>query len=175
MNLKNYTIFILLFYFLLIPLTCFCSEDVKTIIITKEDILNAKPKSPYQVNFNEKNLKAIKIMEKRHFRRTFDNLSDNERIRNLEFELLGKVWEYTPQENRISRLKIASSNVMLSGTALPAIISSRRNAKRMSNDSIQMRKKENVGLIDGFLKLISPEKYEEYLKYSEDMYYKYEY
>ena len=39
---------------------------------------------------------------------------------------------------------------------------------------LNLREKDNVGLIDGFLRLISPEKYEIYRKYSDNMFYKYE-
>ena len=44
----------------------------------------------------------------------------------------------------------------------------------MRNDSIQLRERDNVGLIDGFLRLINPEKYEEYRKYSEELHKKYD-
>ena len=114
-------------------------------------------------------------MEKRHFPRTYPEFSDAERIKNLEYELMGRVWEFSPQSERIRRLKLASSNTAIIGTALPASISSKRNAKRMRNDMIELRQRDNVGLIDGFLRLMSPEKYEKYRKYSDDMYYKYEY
>ena len=115
------------------------------------------------------------MMEKRHFLKTYPELDDSARLRNLEFELLGRCWRFSPQEDRIKKLGIASSNAMISGMALPASISSKRNAKRMSNNSIEMRKKDNPGLIDGFLRLVSPEKYEQYRRYSDEMYYKYEY
>ena len=64
---------------------------------------------------------------------------------------------------------------MLQGVSLPASISSKRNAKRMTNDSIQIRKKDDVGLIDGMLRLINPELYKQYRNYSDSMYNAYEY
>ena len=106
-----YSIFYtLLLYLIFTPLYSYCSEDIKTIFITKENIKKAKPISPYKVEFNKKDLKAIEIMERRHFPRTYPEFSDKERIKNLEFELLGRTWEYTPQEERIKKLKLASSN-----------------------------------------------------------------
>ena len=149
-------------------------EPVKTVIITKDDILNAKPKSPYEVEFSQKDLKIVEILEKRHFPRTYEEFSDKERLKNLEYELFGKIWEYTPKEERIRRLSVASSNRMLTGMALPCSISSKRNAKRMRNDSLPIRQKDDVGLIDGFLRLLNPDKYEQYRRYSEEMFYKYE-
>lgn len=114
-------------------------------------------------------------MERRHFPRTYPEFSDNERLKNLEYELLGRTWQYLPQEERIKTLKLASSNTALIGTALPASISSKRIAKRLKNDEIQLRQRDNVGLIDGFLRLISPEKYEIYRKSADKLYYKYDY
>ena len=160
---------------LLLFLHSYCCANVQKIVITKEDIKNAKPVSPFQVEFSKKDLKYVEMMEKRHFPRTYPEFSDKERLKNLEYELLGRIWEYTPQNDRIELLKLASSNVMLQGVALPASISSRRNAKRMRNDTIQLRQRDNVGLIDGFLRLISPEKYEYYRQYSDNMFEKYDY
>ena len=103
------------------------------------------------------------MMEKRHFPRTYPELSDYERLKNLEYELLGRCWRFSPQKARIDRLKIASSNTMLIGTALPPSISSPRMVKRMRNDDVQLRKRDdNVGLIDGFLRLLNPDLYAKY-------------
>lgn len=164
----------MILYLIFIPLVCYCEEEVKTITITKEDILNAKAKPPYSVNFSFNDLKAVEIMERRHFPRTYPEFSDGERLKNLEYELLGKTWEYLPQEERIKTLKLASSNTMLIGTSLPASFSSKRMAKRAKTD-IPLRQRDNVGLIDGFLRLINPELYEQYRKNADKIYYNYEY
>ena len=174
-NILYCVIFEVVFYSIFLPLCCYCSEQTQTITITKEDILNATPRSMYQVNFSSKDLKVIEIMERRHFPRTYPELSDKERLKNLEYELLGRIWEFTPQDERIKKLKLASSNTMLIGTSLPPSISSKRNAKKLRNTEIQLRQRDNVGLIDGFLKLFSPEKYELYRKNADRLYYKYEY
>jgi len=166
--------FAAVFYSIFIPLCCYCAE-IQSITITKEDILNAKPRSPYQVSFSSKDLKDIEIMERRHFPRTYPEFSDSERLKNLEYELLGRIWEYTPKNERIKKLKLASSNTALIGVALPASISSKKNAKKMRNTEIQLRQRDNVGLIDGFLRLMSPEKYEIYRQSADNLYYKYEY
>lgn len=173
-NIIYCTIFAIIFYAIFLPLASYCYEPVQTITITKEDILNAKP-APYPANFSQKDLKAVEIMEKRHFPRTYPEFSNEERLKNLEYELLGRIWEFSPPEERIRRLKIASSNTAIIGTALPASISSKRNSKRMRNESIQLRERDNVGLIDGFLRLLNPEAYEKYRQYSDNLYNKYEY
>jgi len=154
-------IFGVIFYSLIIPLACYCYEPVQTVTITQEDIINAKP-TPADVEFSQKELHWIEVMEKRHFPRTYPELSDSERLKNLEYELLGRCWKFTPQKTRIDKLKIASTNTMLIGTALPPSIGSSRNVKRMRNDDIQLRKRDNVGLIDGFLRLLNPDLYEKY-------------
>ena len=64
---------------------------------------------------------------------------------------------------------------MIIGTALPASISTKRNAKRMRNQSIPIREKDNVGLIDGFLRLMNPELYDNYRKRSDFLFENFEY
>ncbi len=152
----------------------FCYEPVQVVNITKEDIQNARPTTP-DVYLTPKELKIVEMMERRHFLNTYPDLSAKERLKNLEYELLGRCWQYTDKETRLKTLKLASSNIMLQGTSLPASISSKRNAKRMTNDAIKMRKKDDVGLIDGMLRLISPETYRQYRSYSDKMYNDYEY
>ena len=66
-NIIYCTIYAIVFYSIFVPLCCYCSEEVQTITITKEDILNAKPISPYTVNFSQKDLKAIEIMDELYF------------------------------------------------------------------------------------------------------------
>ena len=98
------------------------------------------------------------------FEKTFSSFSDKERLNNLEYELFGRIWEFSPQNDRIEKLKLASSHRMLIGTALPYSISAKSNVKKMMRSDLNLREKDNVGLIDGFLRLISPEKYEIYRK-----------
>ena len=164
----------LILYSIFLPLAVYCSQETQTIYITKEDISNARAISPFEVNFNPKDLKAIEIMEKRHFEKTYPDFSDKERLKNLEYELFGRTWEFSPQKDRIEKLKLASSHVMLVGAALPYSISTKSNVKKMMRSDLNLRKRDDVGLIDGFLRLISPEKYEIYRKYSDNMFYKYE-
>ncbi len=169
-----YTIFFTtILYSILTPLVSYCQEETKTIVITKEDIQNTKPR-PYPVYFDAKDLKAIEIMEKRHFSKTFNDEDDSRRLKNLEWELFGKIWQYSPTKSRIEKLKIASSNTMLIGTAMPAHLSSKRTIKRMRNNDIGLRDRDSVGLIDGFLRLMSPQAYEVFRKHSDHRFNDYE-
>lgn len=164
----------IIFVFLIFSCTSFCYEHPQTITITKEDIQNAQAKSSFDVRFSIKEEKIIKMLEKRHFNKTFENLSDEKRLKNLEYELLGRSWKFSPQESRIKTLKIASSNRILQGESLPPKISSKLTAKRLKS-SIPMRQKDDVGLIDGFLRLILPEKYNEFQKHAEGVFENYDY
>ncbi len=144
--------------------------------ITAEDIMNAKPTAP-DVKFSKKVSKEIKIMEKRHFSNVNTYDSDKYRIAKLEEYLLGRTWEFLPVDDRMRKLKLASQRKVLSGTAIPQSL--RRagfSPKRIANDSTPVYDNDdNVGLIDGFLKLISPEAYYSLSKQKERMYERYDY
>ena len=89
----------------------FKQPKVKTIIITKEDIKNAKPtKAP--VIFSKSDLHDIEVMEKRHFENISEFDSDKYRVAKLEQHLLGRTWEYSPISDRMRRLKLASQRKM---------------------------------------------------------------
>jgi len=152
------------------------AEVQPTFYISAEDILNAQAKAP-DVNFSRKENREIRIMEKRHFAsvNTFD--SDKYRIAKLEEHLLGRTWEFLPVEDRMRKLKLASQRKMLSGTAIPTSL--RRagfSPKRIANDSTPVYDNDdNVGLIDGFLKLISPDAYHGWANHRKRMYEQYDY
>lgn len=169
----RFAVFVLFFCFTFLLLASYCYEPIQVVTIEKEDIQNAAP-TEADVNFSLKERKIITMLEKRHFLRSYPELSDSKRLKNLEFELFGKCWQYTDKEKRLNSIKTASSNIMLQGTALPASISSKINAKRMTNN-IRLRKKDDVGLIDGMLRLLNPEMYSKIKEYSDTMYNKYEY
>lgn len=144
--------------------------------ISAEDILNAVPRTP-EVKFTRKTLKEINIMERRHFSKINNYDSNKHRLAKLEEYLLGRTWEFLPIELRMQKLKLASQRKVLAGTALPA--SFRKfgfTPKRIANDSTpKIDHGDDVGLIDGFLRLKAPEAYETYTKHKDKMYERYEY
>ncbi len=128
-------------------------------IITKEDIQNAIA-TPHSVNFDKKTEHEIRVMEKRHFEKIDDYNEDKYRIAKLEEYLLGRTWEFSPTKDRMNRLKLASQRKMLSGTSLPVGIRRYVSPARIANDSTPVYDNEdNVGLLDGFLKLCAPDIY----------------
>ena len=109
-----------------------------------------------------KMLREIKIMEKRHFKGKIEDESDKYRLERLEIELLGNSYEDIPTKRRMERLKLASQKRMLTGFSIPRNFDPRFTPKKVENDSIEIVKKDDVGIIDGLLKLYAPDFYEHY-------------
>lgn len=128
-------------------------------IITEEDIKNAIP-TEADVTFTKKTEHEVRVMEKRHFEKVNDYDSSKYRIAKLENHLLGRTWEFSPIDERMRRLKLASQRKMLSGTSLPVGIRRYMSPERIANDSTPVYDNEdNVGIIDGLLKLYLPDTY----------------
>ena len=77
----------------------------------------------------------------------------------------------------MKKLKLASQRKLLSGTSIP--LSLRRagfTPKRIANDSTPVNDNDdNVGLIDGFLKLMAPDAFKTYSEHKKRMYERYDY
>ena len=128
-------------------------------IITEEDIRNAVP-TPAPVNFDSKTEHEIAVKEKRHFENSCEYDSDKYRIAKLEEHLLGRTWEFSPLSDRMRRLKLASQRKVLAGTSLPVGIRRYMSPARIKNDSTPSTETDdNVGIIDGLLKLYAPDVY----------------
>ncbi len=144
--------------------------------ITAEEILQTRGNVP-DVEFSGKIAREIRTMEKRHFSgvNTYD--SDKYRIAKLEEYLLGRTWEYLPVEERMKKLKLASGRKVMSGTAIPASLKKAGfSPKRIANDSTPVyNNDDNVGLIDGFLKLMNKDAYDAYNARKKRMYERYGY
>jgi len=144
--------------------------------ITAEEILQTRGNVP-DVKFSGKIAREIRTMEKRHFSgvNTYD--SDKYRIAKLEEHILGRTWEFLPVEERMKKLKLASGRKVMSGTAIPASLKkSGFSPKRIANDSTPVyNNDDNVGLIDGFLKLMNKDAYDAYNARKKRMYERYGY
>lgn len=103
-------------------------------------------------------LKEIKIMEVRHFGKNFYDLKEKIRLNNLEEELFGVNFEGISIERRMKNLKIASQKRMTQGASIPHSVGI--SAKRIQNDNIKIVEKNDVGIIDGLMKLYAPDAYE---------------
>ena len=129
------------------------------VVITQNMINQARATVP-EVEFTPEIEKEISIMEKRHFKNKVTNETDSYRIARLEDTLMGRVWEYTLLDVRMRRLKLASQRTILAGTSLPHNLSRIYSPKRIRNDSIELREREQVGIIDGLLRVYAPDLYE---------------
>ncbi len=163
MQYKNYLKVIICAIFALFTYNCgYCYSHViqqPEFVITKEDIQNAIP-TQADVNLTKKMEHDIKVMEIRHFEKENDYDSPKYRVAKLENYLLGRTWEFSPIEDRMKRLRLASQRKMLSGTSLPVGIRRYVSPDRIANDSTPVYENDdNVGLIDGLMKLYAPDIY----------------
>ncbi len=152
------------------------SKAQKDFYITAEDILQTQGKEP-EVKFSKKVAREIKTMEKRHFSGVNNYDSDKYRIAKLEEYLLGRTWEFLPVDTRMEKLKLASQRKALSGTSIPASLRKAGfSPKRIANDSTPVyNDDDNVGLIDGFLRLINKDAFDAYNAQKKRMYERYDY
>lgn len=151
------------------------SEVQPDFYISAEEILNTQGTAP-DVNFTKKIAKEIRVMEKRHFSGENAYDSDKYRIAKLEEHLLGRTWEYLPLEERMKKLKLASGRKVLSGTSIPVGLRKHGfSPKRIANDSTPVYENDNVGLIDGFLRLLNPDAYDAWARHKNRMHERYDY
>ena len=115
------------------------------------------------IKFDEQTLKAIKVMEGRLFCNEVEYESDSYRVERLERELLKKTYENDDLQTRIKRLQVASQKRTLSGTAVPAGWGKRFSANRINNDLIPDND-DDVGIIDGLLRVYNPDMYKKIRK-----------
>lgn len=118
--------------------------------------------------FDKKMLKDVEIMESRHFKNKADGIeTDQYRLNRLERALFGHINDNLPIEDRMKKLKIASQKKMLAGTSLPHSI--RISPTRIDNDSIQIVNDNDVGIIDGLMKVYAPQVYSRFKAKNERM------
>lgn len=147
----------------------------KDFYITAQDILNARPKAP-EVNLTPKMAHELDVMEKRHFNNKNVYDSNKYRVAKLENVLLGRTWEYLPIEDRMRKLKLASQRKMLRGTPIsPSLRRAGFTPQRIANDSTPvLEDDDDVGIIDGLMKLYAPDAYDIYNKRKKRMSERYE-
>jgi len=117
------------------------------------------PAAEADIVLNKKDLTDIAAMERRHYRNPAGDYESNEyRLGRLETTLFGQTFQDMDTKKRINRLRIASQKMLMRGTALPVGVSSRKfNA---GDDLVQIVDSDNVGIIDGLLKIYAPQFYE---------------
>lgn len=114
---------------------------------------------------DKKTLRTIKVMERRHFQNNHENEDIMYRIEALEEYLFGASFQDYTLKKRIDRLKIASQQKMLQGVSMPPGTGITR--KQMHNNKITIKESDNIGIIDGLMKLYAPDVYEFYKRKNE--------
>ncbi len=157
------------------PCSCLSFED-ETIDTSKipflydENILKENTAdNPRLVNLSPQQYKALEMMEKRLYKRTFDYENNIDRIERLEIRFFDEPQKGTISV-RLNALKLESSRNAISGTAMTPMMQETFNRKYIRPINPDTSHYNEVGIIDGFLRLWFPELYkevQEYRKYKE--------
>ena len=127
---------------------------------------NAQTESTYYngrlVNLAPNQFRALETMEKRLYRKTFDDKPTIDRIEQLEFDLYGNVQKGSAI-GRLNNLKVESMHHSIRGTSIPPSMMRNYQNKYLQNDKHQYH--DDVGLIDGFVRLWFPDFYAQLSEY----------
>ena len=116
------------------------------------------PLAQADIELGKKDLKDLESMEKRHYRNPANEFESNEyRLNRLETTFFGQTFDDMDTKERMRRLRIASQKMFMTGAALPVGMSSRKINAR--DDVTQIIDNDNVGIIDGLLRLYAPQLY----------------
>lgn len=114
------------------------------------------------VNIAPNQFKVLETMEKRLYNKTFDDKPTLERIEQLEFDLMGDVQKGSAIA-RLNNLKTKSMHHAIRGTSIPPSMMKNYKTKYLNNENEEYY--DDVGLIDGFIRLWFPDFYAQVSKY----------
>ena len=130
--------------------------------------------NPRLVNITEKQLKELAIIEERIYENSFPLENTIDRLERLELDLFRAVQRGTPTQ-RINTLKLESSRIAIRGTAMTPLMMDTFNTRYINpRGEINSYASEDVGLIDGLIRVWWPDFYAqivEYRKYKEATFY----
>ncbi len=129
--------------------------------------------NPRLVNLTVQQFKALEVMEKRIYRMTFDDDNNIDRIERLEMDYFDEIRKGSAAQ-RINALKIASGQAAIRGTAMTPMMMDNFNTRFINQHPD--RYYDDVGIIDGLVRLWWPDFYAkitEYRKYKEANFYQY--
>lgn len=129
--------------------------------------------NPRLVNITKQQLKDLANVEKRIYGNSFafDNTVD--RLERLELDIYESIQRGTPTQ-RLNNLKLESSRIALSGTAMTPMMQYTFNSKYINPSTEIHTYRDNVGIIDGLIRLWWPDFYStlsEYRKFKETEFY----
>ena len=108
------------------------------------------------VNLAPEQFKALETIEKRLYNQTYDDKTTLDRIEQVELDLYGDIQKGSPI-TRLNNLKVESMHQALRGTSIPPSMMKHYQNKYIQNEDYQYH--DDVGLIDGFIRLWFPDFY----------------
>lgn len=129
--------------------------------------------NPRLVNLTLQQFKALEVMEKRMYKKTYDDDNNMDRIERLELSYFDEIRKGSATQ-RINALKVASGRAAIRGTAMTPMMMDSFNTRYINQHPD--RYYDDVGIIDGLVRLWWPDFYakiSEYRKYKEANFYQY--
>ena len=125
--------------------------------------------NPRLINLSPEQHKALNRIEKRLYGNTFEFENSLDRIERLEMDFFDEIQHGSVAE-RLNTLKLESTRAALRGTAMTPMMESTFNTRYINPKGPDVKYHEDVGIIDGLLRLWWPDLYKqlnEYRKYKE--------
>ena len=125
--------------------------------------------NPRLVSLTPQQYKALKIIEKRLYGNSFEFENTVDRVERLEMDFFEEIQKGTITE-RINTLKIESTRTAIRGTAMTPMMESTFNTRYINPKGGELPYHEDVGIIDGLIRLWWPDFYNtlnEYRRYKE--------
>ena len=113
--------------------------------------------NPRLVNITVQQKKMLKMMEERLYNNSFEFENNIDRIERLELDLLHGIQSGSATQ-RINTLKLESTRAKLRGTAMTPMMQDAFNS-RYINPRINAIDSEDVGIIDGLIRVWWPDLY----------------
>lgn len=120
--------------------------------------------NPRLVNITEQQLKALSTIEKRIYSNSFPAQNTIDRLERLELDLFKAIQKGSPTQ-RIETLKLESTRIALRGTAMTPMMMSTFNTKYINPRGESGAYIEDVGIIDGLIRVWWPDFYAKILEY----------
>lgn len=120
--------------------------------------------NPRLVNITEQQLKALSTIEKRIYSNSFPAQNTIDRLERLELDLFKAIQKGSPTQ-RIETLKLESTRIALRGTAMTPMMMSTFNTKYINPRGESGSYIEDVGIIDGLIRVWWPDFYAKILEY----------
>ncbi len=108
------------------------------------------------INLAPEQFKALETIEQRLYNKIHDDKVTLDRIEQVEMDLYGDIQSGSPIE-RLNKLKVKSMHQALRGTSIPPSMMKNYQNKYIQNEEYQYH--DDVGLIDGFIRLCFPDLY----------------